>query len=69
MDAFLLCNYHQVLNCSKRSDEDQERKITIQRFAGILAKQLIQLANKQQSGNVDKFLPKDNEGFAVIVAE
>jgi hypothetical protein len=25
-DAFLLCNYHQVLNCSKRSDDDQEKK-------------------------------------------
>jgi hypothetical protein len=58
-----------VLNCSKRSDDDQEKKITIQRFSGILANQLIQLANKQQSGNIDKFLPEDDEGFAMCVAE
>jgi len=58
-----------VLNCSKRSDDDQERKITIQRFAGILANQLIQLANKPGSGKGDRFLPEDEEGFAVSVAE
>jgi hypothetical protein len=69
MDTFKPCNYHQVLNCSKRSDDDQEKKITIQRFSGILANQLIQLANKQQSGNIDKFLPEDDEGFAMCVAE
>jgi hypothetical protein len=57
-----------VLNCSKRSDDDQEKKIPIQRFAGILANQLIQFANKQRSAN-DKFLPEDDEGFAVSVAE
>jgi hypothetical protein len=68
MYTFLLCNYHQVLNCSKRDGDEQERKITIQRFAGILANQLVQLANKQGSGNVDRFLPED-EGFAVSVTE
>jgi hypothetical protein len=68
-DAYLLCNYHQVLNCSKRSDDDQEKKITIQRFARILANQLIQLANKQGSGKGDRFLPEDEEGFAVSVTE
>ncbi len=69
MYTFLLCNYHQVLSCSKRSDDDQENKITIQRFAGILANQLIQLANKQGSGKGDRFLPEDEEGFAVSVTE
>jgi hypothetical protein len=68
-DAFLLCNYHQVLNCSKRSDDDQERKVTIQRFAGILANQLIQFANKQGSGNAGRFLPEDDIGFAVSISE
>ena len=68
-DAFLLCNYHQVLNCSKRSDDDQERKVTIQRFAGMLANQLIQFANKQGSGNAGRFLPEDDIGFAVSISE
>ncbi len=58
-----------MLNCSKRSDDDQERKVTIQRFAGILANQLIQFANKQGSRNAGRFLPEDDIGFAVSISE
>jgi hypothetical protein len=37
--------------------ESNERKITIQNFAGILANQLIQMANKLEAGNSSsKFL-------------
>ncbi len=58
-----------MLNCPKRSDDDQERKVTIQRFAGILANQLIQFANKQGSGNSVRFLPEVDTGFVVSVSE
>jgi hypothetical protein len=35
-DAFLLCNYHPVVKISKKGTEDQEHKISIQKFAGRL---------------------------------
>ena len=56
-DAYLLCNYHNVINCGVR--EHQEKKITIQRFAGILAFQLIEMAEKLQSPGSNKFLPEE----------
>jgi hypothetical protein len=45
-DTFLLCNYHKVINQSKRCEEDQDKKISIQRFAGMLANQLIQYGKR-----------------------
>jgi hypothetical protein len=53
--TFLLWNYHKVINIG--FCESNERKITIQNFAGILANQLIQMANKLEAGNSSsKFL-------------
>jgi len=66
-DAFLLCNYHKVINGG--ASENQEKKTTIQRFAGILAHQLIQMANKLESGNASKFLPEDDDGFMLSIPE
>jgi hypothetical protein len=43
---------------SKRNNDDQESKVSIQRFAGILAHQLINLAEKQKGS---KYLPEDDE--------
>jgi hypothetical protein len=68
-DAFLLCNYHRVINISKKGIEDQENKISIQRFAGILTNQLIQYANKIGTGNSSRFLPEDDAGFTMSVPE
>jgi hypothetical protein len=41
----------------------------IQCFAGILVHQLIGMANKLESGNVNKFLPEDNAGFMLSIPE
>lgn len=68
-DAFLLLNYHQVINVSKKGMEDQEKNVSIQRFAGILANQLIQYANKLGMGNSTRFLPEDDAGFTMSVPE
>jgi hypothetical protein len=45
MDTFLLCSYHKVFNISN-SENDEGNKVSIQRFAGILANQLINYASK-----------------------
>ncbi len=66
-DAYLLCNYHNVINCGVR--EHQEKKITIQRFAGILAFQLIEMAEKLQSPGSNKFLPEEVFSNTVTVKE
>ena len=67
-NTFLLSSYHQVLNFSKRNNDDQEQKVSIQRFAGILASQLIQIASKRSSSN-SKFLPEDNQVLAVSILQ
>ncbi len=68
-DAFLLLTYHQVINVSKRGMEDQEKKVSIQRFAGILANQLIQFASKMGSSNENRFLPEEDEGYVMTIPE
>jgi|LakMenEpi03Aug12_release.lakeMendotaPanAssembly.Ray.scaffolds.fasta_scaffold205777_1 hypothetical protein len=56
-DAYLLCNYHKVINSSKSSlYEEKEQKIGIQRFSGMLARQLIDIANKIKSSS--RYLPE-----------
>jgi hypothetical protein len=47
-DACLLANYHKVINYSSNGGKEKEQKISIQRFSGILAHQLIELAKKMQ---------------------
>ncbi len=49
--------------------ENQEKRTTIQRFVGILAHQLIQMANKLESGNASKFLLEDDDGFMLSIPE
>ncbi len=66
-DAFLLCNYHKVINTGL--GENQEKKITI-RSAGILANQLMGMANKLEAGNnSSKFVPEDDPIFMVSVPQ
>ena len=64
-DTFLLSTYHKLINLAKRNDDDQENKVSIQRFAGILAHQLISYAGKQK-GN--KFLPEADD-MEIVVSE
>jgi hypothetical protein len=45
-DTFLLSSYHRILNFSKKNNDDQEWKVSVQRLAGILASQLILYASK-----------------------
>jgi len=59
VDTFLLCSYHKVFNVSK-SENDEGNKVSIQRFAGILANQLINYASKRASGSKAMFLPEDD---------
>jgi len=62
-DTFLLSIYHQIIDMSKRSHDDQESKVSIERFARILVHQLINLAEKQK-GN--KYLPEEEEALRFI---
>jgi hypothetical protein len=57
-DAYLLANFHKVINYSPTSDDDETEKIGIKRFAGILAFQLIEMGKKLASGPL-KFLEED----------
>jgi hypothetical protein len=57
-DAYLLANFHKVINCSAVTDDDETEKIGIKRFAGILAFQLIEMGKKLASGPL-KFLEED----------
>lgn len=66
-NSFLLCNYHKVINVG--SSEQQEKKNTIQRFAGILAHQLIQMANKLDGESGSKFLPETGPSFTVSATQ
>jgi hypothetical protein len=67
MGAFLLCDYHCVINISKKGIEDQENKISIQQFAVVLTIQWIQYTNKIGTGNSSRFLPEDGAGFTMTV--
>ena len=68
-DTYLLLNYHKVINISKTAVEDTETKVSIQRFAGILANQLIQYASKLGVGHASMFLPEDDEPFTVRIPQ
>jgi hypothetical protein len=63
-DTFLLANHHKVINYSSNACKEKEQKISIQRFAGILAQQLIDVA-KKISGPSLRFLPENSEGNGV----
>jgi len=58
-DAFLLANYHKLINYSSNGCEEKEQKISIQQFAGILAHQLLELARKV-NGPAQKYRSEDN---------
>jgi hypothetical protein len=60
-DAYLLANYHKVINFLPNACEEKEQKINIQGFLGILAQQLIDTA-KKISGPPQRFLPEESEG-------
>jgi hypothetical protein len=49
--------------------EQQEKRNTIQRFAGILAHQLIQMANNCEGDSGSKFLPESDPAFMVSVTQ
>jgi hypothetical protein len=53
-DAFLLCNYHKVINSG--SADNQGEKHMIQCFARILAFQLIEMAKQLEPPGSNKFL-------------
>jgi hypothetical protein len=55
-DAFLLLNYHQLINVSKGGLENQEKKVSVVWFAGISANQLIQFLNKVGSSKESRSL-------------
>ena len=57
-DVFLLANYHKIINYATNACEEKDQKISIQRFSGILVKQLIDLV-KKISGPPLRFLPED----------
>jgi hypothetical protein len=63
-DTYLLANYHKVINYSSSACEEKEQKISIQRLAGILAQQLIDMA-KKISGRPLRFLLEDSEGSGI----
>lgn len=50
-DTFLHSPYHQLINMSKKSGNDQESKVSIQRFAWVVAHQIIRFADKQKEIN------------------
>jgi hypothetical protein len=60
-DAYLLANYHKVINFLPNACEEKEQKISIQQFAGILTQQLIDMA-KKISTPPQRFLPEESEG-------
>jgi hypothetical protein len=57
-DAFLLSNHHKIINNGSGSHDD--KKISIQRFAGILAHQLLKNAKSLGSSR----LARDYDAFA-----
>ncbi len=68
-DAVLLANYHKLINYSPNGCEEKEQKISIQRFSGILAHQLIELAKKINEPSL-KYRPEDSDTSGLeIVAE
>jgi len=66
-NTFLLYTYHKVINGG--NSEQQEKRNTIQRFSGILAHQLIQMANNCEGDSGSKFLPESDPAFMVSVTQ
>ena len=56
-DAYLLANYHKVINSSANGSD--EKKIGIQRFAGILSFQLLKNAKRLASSTTPHFFPEE----------
>jgi hypothetical protein len=52
-----------------QKEEWKIKKRSIQQFAGILYDQLIQFASKMGSKNKNRFLPEEDEGYALTVPE
>jgi hypothetical protein len=57
-DAYLLANFHKVINYSPISDDDETEKIEIKSFAGILAFHLIEMDKKLES-SPPRFIEED----------
>ncbi len=57
MDTFLLASHHKVINLN---DATGSQKLSIRRFAGMLAFQLIRQAKKLGALQVPSFLPEDD---------
>jgi hypothetical protein len=55
IDSFLLAKYHKVIDCSKNEDTT----MSVRRFAGALAYQLLHHASILSSDTVSKFKPED----------
>ncbi len=69
-DTYLLANYHQVFNVTKfGAVEEREKQISIQRFAGILAQQLIEMSKKIPQGDSRlRFRPEDGLNVVTITS-
>jgi hypothetical protein len=69
MCMFLLANHHKLINYSSNACEEKEQKISIQRFSGLLANQLIELARKINDSSL-KYQQEDSDISGLeIVAE
>jgi hypothetical protein len=66
-DTYLLANYHGVINVSKIGNKEKEKQVSIQRFAGILAQQLVDLLKKFQGTSL-RFFPEDILDVVVVSA-
>jgi hypothetical protein len=66
-DTYLLANYHGVINVSKIGNKEKEKQVSIQRFAGILAQQLVDLSKKFQGTSL-RFFPEDCLDVVVVSA-
>ncbi len=59
-DTFLLASHHKVINYSMK-EKDDKKKISIQRFAGMLSVQLIKNAKRLGAENDEPFLPEHDD--------
>jgi hypothetical protein len=69
-NTYLLANYHQVINLTKfGAGEEKEKQIGIQRFAGILAQQLIEMSKKIPQGDARlRFRPEETLNVITITS-
>ncbi len=68
-ETFLLSSYHQILNLSKKNDDDQEWRVCVQRFTGSQEYQLVSQFSSKSSVCNSIFLPEDNKVLAVTVQQ